>query len=213
VGKNQSSGTLLAHGWRLQEQSGVSATIIRDFIRPAVRAVPSALALLFTTCRISLRPRFPKAETSSQWFAASDELTLEVASEGIDGHELAIEILLCLGHALWEAAPAPARQAYLKLLGEEVEAGVAGEIDDESLEKKRALFASRASARSRTRLQRYARTSFACTVAEYIHALWHDVTVRTGPEHLPPRWLRRRLELLALWFPPDRGYRLFPRGR
>jgi len=35
------------------------------------------------------------------------------------------------------------------------------------------------------------------------------VEVRSGPDYLPAPQLRRRLELLSLWFPPDRGYRLF----
>ena len=48
---------------------------------------------------------------------------------------------------------------------------------------------------------------------QYIHSLWHDVTVRTSEEHLPAQWLRRRLEFLARWFPPDRGHRLFPGRR
>ena len=31
-----------------------------------------------------------------------------------------------------------------------------------------------------------------------------DVTLRSGPEHLPAEWLRRRLELFERWFPPNR---------
>jgi hypothetical protein len=79
-----------------------------------------------------------------------------------------------------------------------------------ALEEKRSLFANRANANSAGRLKRYGRASFAGTAAEYVHSLWHDVTVRAGPDYLPPPQLRRRLELLAGWFPPDRGYRLFP---
>jgi hypothetical protein len=70
--------------------------------------------------------------------------------------------------------------------------------------------ASRSDANNVKRLTRYGRASFAGTVAEYVHCLWHEVTVRTGPDYLPVPPLRRRLELLARWFPPNRGYRLFP---
>jgi hypothetical protein len=189
----------------------VSEEIIRKFIRPAVRSVPGALAARLKRCCISLRTVLINPALASQWVTTKDGLEIDLASEGIDGHDLAMDLLLCLGQALWEVALSHEREAYLKLLRAEIEEGVSGEIDQESLRKKRALFSSRASARSRSRLELYARSSFAATVAEYVHCLWHDVTVRTGSEHLPALWLRRRLELLARWLPPDRGHRLFPR--
>jgi hypothetical protein len=200
----------LAHGWRLTERLDASDEVIRNFIRPAVRAVPRALAARLKSCRISLPPRLTNLALTSQWVQTNEGLEIEVASEKIDGHELALEVLLCLGQALWESALPGEREAYLKLLAAETEAAVSGEIDDDALREKHALFSSRTSARSWTRLERYTRASFAGTVAEYVHCLWHDVTVRTGPEHLPAPWLRRRLEMLARWFPPDRGHRLFP---
>ena len=46
--------------------------------------------------------------------------------------------------------------------------------------------------------RRFARSSFAATVAEYVRCFWHDVT---GSEHLPALWLRRRLELIVRWLP------------
>ena len=201
----------LAHGWLLAGPSNVPAEVIRDFIRPAVRAVPRALAARLKHCRISLPSRLSDAALSSRWAQTNGGFEIELASEGIDRHDLALELLLCLGQALWEVALPVEREAYLKLLGVEIEAGVPGEIEEESLCEKRVLLSSRASARSRVRLERYARTSFAATVAEYVHCLWHDVTVRIGPEHLPAPCLHRRLALLARWFPPDRGHRLFPR--
>ena len=201
----------LAHGWRLTGGTELPAEIIRDFIRPAVRAVPRALAARFKHCRIALPRRLTNAALSSQWVQTNDGFDIEVASEKIDGHELALELLQCLGQALWEVALAAEREAYLKLLDAEIGAGVLGEIDKESLREKQVVLSNLASARSRMRVERYAAASFAGTVAEYIHSLWHDVTVRTGPEHLPAPWLRRRLELFARWFPPDRGHRLFAR--
>jgi hypothetical protein len=207
-----SHGSLpLAHGWRLGVRPEVPEEIIRNFIRPAVRSVPRALAARLKSCRISLPTLLMNPALASQWVTTKDGLEIELASEGIDGHDLALELLLCLGQALWEAALPDERKAYLKLLRAEIEAGVPGEIDQESLREKRSLFSCHAFARSRSRLEQYARSSFAATVAEYVHCLWHDVTVRTGSEHLPALWLRRRLEFLARWLPPDRGHRLFPR--
>jgi hypothetical protein len=85
------------------------------------------------------------------------------------------------------------------------EAGVTGEIDEDGLQAKRELLSSRVAARSMRCLQRYAGVSFASTAAEYIHCMWHDVTVRSGLEHLPAEWLRERLEFMVRCFPPDRG--------
>src|ERR1019366_8710520 len=89
-------------------------------------------------------------------------------------------------------------------------ANISGEMDEQALDAKRLLLADRAHARDPRCLERYGVTSFAATAAEYVHCLWHDVTIRTGEAYLPAPQLRRRLELLARWFPPDRGYALFP---
>ena len=99
------------------------------------------------------------------------------------------------------------------LLCDEISMGIEGEIDEQALEEKRTLFKSRSHANSGRRLTRYGRSSFAGTAAEYVHSLWHEVTIRTGPDYLPALPLRRRLELMARWFPPDRGHRLFPAVR
>ncbi len=95
----------------------------------------------------------------------------------------------------------------MNLLDAEIQARVAGEIDEDVLDQKRRLLA----VRDPERASEYARASFAATAAEYVHSLWHDVSVREGPDHLPPDRLARRLRLFARWFPPDGGYRLFAR--
>lgn len=148
-------------------------------------------------------------EWSSRWQFRAETLEVELALDSEQPHDLALELLLCLGQALWETLSEQEYRAYLRLLQAEIEAGVGGEIDETALEEKRKLLDSRILARSRRRLERYAQASFGATFAEYVHSLWHDVTVRTGPEHLPPDRLRHRLELVAGWFPPRPGYRLF----
>lgn len=195
----------LADGFELEGPPGPVA----EFIRPALRAVPAALASRLGSCRISLPPRLEDPDLSSRWTWTGEALEIEVATEGIEPHDLAMELLLCLGQALWESAGGGDRAAYLRLLRDELEAGVSGEIDEQALCEKRLVLASPMSARSRRRMERYACASFAGTVAEYVHCLWHNVTIRTGPDHLPAPWLRLRLEMLARWFPPGRGYRLF----
>lgn len=202
----------LAHGWQVEAAGGAPEELITSYVRPAVRAVPSSLAGRLKPFRIRLRERLDDPEAASQWVESADHIEIAVACDGVQAHDVALEVLLCVGQALWETLSPAESAAYLVLLSHEIVDCVTGEIDDEALEKKRRLMGGRASARSRRRLEEYARASFAATAAEYVHCLWHDVTVRKGPEHLPPRCLRRRLELLARWFPPNRGYRLFARA-
>ncbi len=205
----------LAHGWQLVVAPDLAPEIVREFVRPAVRAAPGAMAQRVGDCRIVLTARLEGptgGELSSRWSALGGSLEIVVATAGVSAHDVAIELLVCLGQALWEKTTRAEREAWWMLLGAEIEAGVEGEIDEAALREKRALLASRVSARSLRRFQKYAGASFAGSAAEYVHCLWHDVTIRTGPEHLPAPWLRRRLEMLARWFPANRGYRLFASG-
>jgi hypothetical protein len=202
------SGALhLAHRWTLLRRPGLSRTLVREFIRPAVRAVPASMARRLGHCRISLD--IADATVASQWTGTEDGLKVSVMTAGSEDHDIAMELLLCLGQALWEKLSDGELRQYWLVLDQEIRAGTSGEIDEQALEEKRSLLASRVHAHSQQQLARYGAAAFAGTVAEYIHCLWHDVTVRTGPDHLPAPQLRRRLELLAGWFPPDRGYRLF----
>ena len=190
----------------------MSQALVREFIRPAVRAVPSSMARRIGACRISLSAE-AAADVTSQWTITNSGLEVSVTTTGFEEHDVAMELLLCLGQALWERLSDRELRAYWMLLCDEISMGIEGEIDERALEEKRTLFESRSHANSGRRLTPYGRSSFAGTAAEYVHSLWHEVTIRTGPDYLPALPLRRRLELMARWFPPDRGYRLFPAVR
>lgn len=198
----------LSHGWRLVQPPGLAEETVREFIRPAVQAVPRSLAVRLPRCQIALLAQLEDPGLASRWTETEDAIEIELALEGFENHDVALELLVCLGQALWERISSVERKEYLQLLSAEIDAGVTGEIDEDALREKHVLFAG-----STRRLEAYASASFASTLAEYVHCLWHDVTVREGPEHLPAEWLRQRLETLARWFPPDPGYRLFPQGR
>jgi hypothetical protein len=191
------------------DHSGAPDGTLRDVIAPALDAVPAGLASRLGPCHVLLVVCLADPEATSQWTATGTGLEVEVAVAAADPHDLALEAFVCLGQALWESTTPEERAAWLKLLEAEMRENVTGEIDEEALEEKRRLLGSRTLARSPRRLLRYAGVCFASTLAEYIHALWHDVTVRSGPEHLPAEWLRRRLELFERWFPPPAGHRLF----
>jgi hypothetical protein len=205
----QSQSLRLAHGWILRGGSGTSETLIREFVRPAVRAIPSSMAQRLGSCRISLVAE-AEAGVTSRWTTTSRGVELSVATGGFEEHDVAMELLLCFGQVLWERLSDAELRAYWMLLWDEISVGMEGEIDEQALEEKRSLFESRSHANSARRLARYTRASFAGTAAEYVHCLWHDVTVRSGPDYLPTKPLQRRLKLTARWFPPDRGHHLFP---
>jgi hypothetical protein len=198
----------IAHGWRAATEA--SATLISGFIRPAVRAVPPGIARQLGYCHLSIVDELERPEVASRWTLTDTRLDISLAISGRDDHEIALELLVCLGQALWERLTDSQRKAYWLLLDDEISRGISGEIDEEALKQKSLLLSSRSSAVSRRRLELYGSASFGGTAAEYIHSLWHDVSVRTGPRFLPAKHLHRRLELLARWYPPGRGYRLFP---
>lgn len=199
----------LSHGWTLARCPPAADGLVRAFIRPAVKAVPFSMARRLGSCRIALLAEAGPG-AASKWTLDDAGMELFLSTAGFEEHDVAMELLLCLGQGLWERLTDAEMREYWLLLLDEIGMGVEAEIDEQAMEAKRPLLESRAHARNLERLTRYGRASFAGTAAEYVHSLWHEVTVRTGPEFLPAARLRRRLELLARWFPPDRGYSLFP---
>jgi len=150
---------------------------------------------------------------TSQWTTTNSVLEVSVTTGEFEEHDIAMELLVCLGQALWERLSVAELSAYWTILRDEINSGIQGEIDEQALAEKRYLFESRSHANSARCLESYGCASFAGTAAEYIHCLWHDVSIRSGADYLPAVPLRRRMELLVRWFPPDRGYRLFPAAR
>jgi hypothetical protein len=161
-------------------------------------------------CRVSVAEDLGGPSVASRWTATDMGLEISLATAGREDHDIVLELLVCLGQALWEKLSDSQRKAYWLLLDDEIGAGIPGEIDEDALKQKSRLLSSRDSAASSRRLERYGSASFAGLAAEYVHSLWHDVTVRTGLAFVPAEQLRRRLELLAGWYPPGRGRRLFP---
>jgi hypothetical protein len=208
----QSSPLRLAHKWILSRDSGISESLVRDFIRPAVRAVPSSMARRLGSCRIALLAQ-AEADVTSRWTTTISSLEVSLTTGEFEEHDIAMELLVCLGQALWERLSVAELSAYWTILRDEINSGIEGEIDEHALDEKRFLLESRSHANSARHLESYGSSSFAGTAAEYVHCLWHDVSIRIGADYLPAESLRRRLEHIARWFPPDRGYRLFPPAR
>jgi len=89
----------LAHRWTLLRHAGLSHALVSKFIRPAVRAVPASMARRLGHCRISLD--IADATVASQWTETEAGLEISVMTAGSEDHHIAMELLLCLGQALW----------------------------------------------------------------------------------------------------------------
>lgn len=100
---------------------------------------------------------------------------------------------------------------YVALLREELTSRVHGEVDQAGWHLKQTLLRRQTNVRRETRLfHEYAVQSFVDTMTLYLHGICCDIDVETGPRQLPSRFLRRRLELLEILFPPPEGYAVFP---
>jgi hypothetical protein len=146
----------LAHRWMLIRDSGTSESLVREFIRPAVRAVPSSMARRLGFCRILL-PAEAEANVTSRWTATTSDLEVSVATGAFEPHDIAMEVLVCLGQVLWEKLSAVELRAYWFILWDEINSGIAGEIDEQALEEKCLLFESRSHANSGRHLAAMAR--------------------------------------------------------
>lgn len=101
---------------------------------------------------------------------------------------------------------------YVKLLRDELDKGVHGEVDEPGWRLKLELLDSDAktSAALSKRFRQYARQSFIDTLTLYMHGICCDIDVETGPRQLPSNYLRKRLKLIQSLYPPPPGYAVFP---
>src|SRR5215510_11430514 len=77
----------LRHGWRLIAGPRLSAEIIRDFMRPAMRAVPRSIAGRLPPCVFLLVPSLEAEDFTSRWTETKDGLEITVLTEGVDSHD------------------------------------------------------------------------------------------------------------------------------
>ncbi len=201
----------LAHGWLLRAVAPISLGQAESILREPAAAVPQAAAGRLGTVRLYavsylacqegsdfVAEELPQGEQhSSVWLERPEGLHLFVSFGDANSHDVGFELLAALGELLVPRLSDEEFARYSRLVERELREGAAGEIDDDALE-----------ARNSARLD-YVGISLASTLAEYMHALWHDVDLRHGPEHLPAKFLRRRFDLLQEWFPPNAGYELF----
>lgn len=193
--------------------------------REPVHAVPASIAERIGKLRVLIVPYIgcfesgdavcftkPAGEThSAVWVESGGSTNLILACRELDAHDTGFELLASVAQLLHPKLAASELEIYTRLLEEELRQNVRGEIDKEALSAKEAYLNSRGAAHKSEQFTRYRDTSLVSTLAEYMHGLWHDVQIRTGPEHLPVPQLRQRMTALAKMFPPNEGYGLFAR--
>jgi hypothetical protein len=224
------AGAALAHGWTLHAIDPVTPAEATAVLAEPAAAVPQGAAERLGTLRLFAAPFLacggeaefvaaekPRGEShSSLWLERGaagappaarpsgngarrrgPAIDLFIAIRDADAHDAGFELLAVLADLLTPRLSDDEFLSYARLLQREIGEGATGEIDEEALEARDSADPD------------YVTVSLASTLAEYMHALWHDVEARPGAGHLAPQFLRRRFELLAGIFPPDPGQTLF----
>lgn len=210
-------GIELVHGWTLHALEPPSPAEAEAVLREPATVVPPAAASRLGGLRIFAVPYLacggdadfvsetpPEGEShSSLWLEGGTaaqparRIDLFLSFYDADAHDTGFELLAALGRLLVPRLSDEEFVAYARLLERELREGASGEIDEEALEARDSGEPD------------YVSISLASTLAEYMHALWHDVEVRHGPEYLDEKYLKRRFELVQQIFPPNSGYTLF----
>ncbi len=213
----------LAHDWELHSAVTLSPAEDRTMVREPAAAVPAAIAQRIGRLRVLVVPFVacaeagdfvawtkPEGEThSAVWVESEERINLVLPCRELDAHDTGFEFLASVAELLRPRLSDEELGRYSRLLEEELQQGVSGEIDEDALAAKQPLTSGHARRLGHERFERYRNVSFVSTAAEYMHGLWHDVQIRVGHEHLPLPQIRRRMTLLAELFPPNPGYRVF----
>ncbi len=213
----------LAHRWEMHSAVALSPAEERTIVREPVEAVPDSVAQRLGQVRVLLVPFVgclrtddvvaftdPEGEKhSAVWLEGPGRINLVLACRDFDAHDTGFELLASVAELLRPRLTASELERYTRLLNEELDGSVKGEIDEAAYEAKQALPRHTRWSRGGKMFLKYRDISFVSTCAEYMHGLWHDVQIRTGPQDLAVAALRKRILLLAEMFPPNPGYRLF----
>lgn len=164
---------------------------------------------------VNEKPPEPKLVFSTRVLSANAEagdfatLFFTIQDEQVsDYHYYLYEELASL---ISERCPESAKEAWHRLLREELSGEVHGEVDEKSWHLKQILLRRPMAARKDGKpFRAYARQSFEDTMTLYLHGICCDIDVETGPRQLPSRYLRKRLEALKGLFPPPEGHAVFP---
>jgi hypothetical protein len=207
---------------------------LKEYLEEPIASLPPAISSLLPKVSIMLVPYLERADAKEKGAEHRDEFVctekppenrLSWATQvQFDKEEVLVfalkdqdvseyhyrfyHVLATLAGGLWTEE---AQIQYCTVLREELNAGVHGEVDEESWRMKQGLLRRQTNIRKETKVFRdYARQSFIDTLTLYLHGICCDIDVETGPRQLPSRHLRKRLNVLFGLFPPPAGYAVFP---
>jgi len=204
---------------------------LKEYLQEPVAALPPAIATALPRISIFLVPYLERGNERKAKASGGDYISIEKPPEGRLtsfthirlGEESVLAFALkdqevaeyhyrfyhLLATLMGEHWTEPMETAYSRLLHEELNADVHGEVDEPSWRMKQGLRRS-VKARSGKAFREYAKQSFTDTLTLYLHGICCDIDIDTGPRQLPSRYLRKRLMALEQLFPPPKGYAVFP---
>jgi hypothetical protein len=219
----------------------VSEEVLKEYLEEPIAALPPKIAAMLPRVSILLVPYLEKAERSKlrrngrralekpisdfvvserpaesqiSWVSQVSFETETVLLFALKEHDVAeyhyrfFRHLAALVAEKWEPE---ANVRYTAMLREELNAGVHGEVDEESWQAKQTLLRRQSNIKKESGpFADYSRYSFIDTLTLYLHGICCDIDVETGPRQLPSRYLRKRLHLLRSIYPPPAGYAVFP---
>jgi hypothetical protein len=205
---------------------------LKEYLEEPIAALPPAIASVLPKISIMLVPYLERVDGSKnvpasefvcterppdnrQFWASQvqigNEAILLFALKDQEVAEYHYRFYRMIASLISERWAEDAQSSFSSLLREELNAGVHGEVDEESWREKQGLLRRQSNVRKETKLFRdYAHASFIDTLTLYLHGICCDIDVETGPRQLASRYLRRRLNLLYALYPPPEGYAVLP---
>ncbi len=200
---------------------------IKDYIEEPIAALPLAVQEALPKVSVFLVPYLEKngkggeivtfekpserSQAPSAQFCSESDATLVLAIKDRQVADYHYIFYRALATLIADHIAGEVDDGFVRLLREELNNRVHGEVDEEGWQLKQSLLRRQVNPRRETKLFRaYARQALIDTFTLYLHGICCDIDVETGPRQLPSRFLRRRLELLHSYFPPPSGYAVFP---